>query len=188
MSRELCSGGGPPPASGAQVFAEPGRGQADPRGAADRCRDPVLLSPPAPSRTPAPDTAVPEGQKRRSERELQLSRDLGLGKLQRAPAPRVLRAARWLGAGRSSEECVICVSAPTWIRRRPPTPLPPFLACSPSGSSRRSRWRAHLRRPAECEFEFGGFTRRSWRRSGPGLGSGWGGEGRFLGSLPSPGF
>lgn len=126
MSRELCSGGGPPPASGAQVFAQPGRGQADPRGAADRCRDPVLLSPPAPSRTPAPDTAVPEGQKRRSERELQLSRDLGLGKLQRAPAPRVLRAARWLGAGRASEECVICVSAPTWIRRR--TCPPSWLA------------------------------------------------------------
>ena len=121
--------------------------------------------------TPPPPPPLREDQSRRPERELQLSRDFGRGLANFGEF--LLRASRGWGGRRAGDGA---------LQLRPGSTAPP-----PPPPRLRSRGHARRRRPAEREFERGGFGRRSWRRSGQGLVSGRRGEGRCPGSAPSPG-
>ena len=80
-SRALClRWGGSTPAQQSSSLRRAWWGRGAGGGGADRCRAPMLPFPPAPATSPPPPRRTnPVGQARRSERELQLSRDFGWG-------------------------------------------------------------------------------------------------------------
>ena len=78
--RALPSVGGSTPAQQSSSLRRAWWGRGAGGGGADRCRAPMLPFPPAPATSPPPPRRTnPVGQARRSERELQLSRDFGWG-------------------------------------------------------------------------------------------------------------
>lgn len=149
-------------------------------GAGTRCS----LPPQLPQWQP-PSIPRPEGQARRSERELQLSRDFA-GAWQTSASSCSARPAGCALAGRRGEaeayvmgafgSCLRATGAPPPLPRLRPLGLAPALPpartrCAAGAArvrTRRSGW-------------------RSWRRSGQGLVSGWAEEGRSPGWVPGPG-
>lgn len=174
--------GGPSPPSGAQVLAEP-LGAAGAGGGADRCRDPVPPSPAAPSLAAALRPPSPWAPARRSETELQLSRDFGpgLANLASSCSARVRRAARWPGAARRPQGTrwepwgsrPESAGAPAPLPRVQPLGLAPALPpARPPSPAHAARIR--VRRFGEAQLA--GAAAR-------GLVSGWGGR---EGGVPPP--
>lgn len=141
-----------------------GLGEGGESGGADRCGDPGLLSPAAPS-TFAPTRRDPT--RRAETKKLQPGLKSELGKLQRVPAESFPTAGWRLGP----------------VLRDSPAVPPSWAWLMISGSPLRSRG---LRR-AEREFERGGFSGHSWKCSGQGLAKLRAGAGRCLGAVPGSG-
>lgn len=180
--------GGPSPPSGAQVLAEP-LGAAGAGGGADRCRDRVPPSPAAPSLAAALRPPSPWAPARRSETELQLSRDFGpgLANLASSCSARVRRAARWPGAARRPQG----TRWEPWGSRPESAgaPAPPSSraasrarTCAPTGASALPAHAARIRVRRFGEAQLAGAAAR-------GLVSGWGGRqgGRGAPHPPRPG-
>lgn len=137
------SGGSVPAERSSQVFPELGGG-AGAGGEVQTGAGPLRLLRQHTSPAPPPR----EDQSRRPERELQLSRDFGRGLANFGEF--LLRASRGWGGRRAGDGALQLRPGPT--APPPPPPPPPRL---------RSRGHARRRRPAEREFERGGFGRRS---------------------------
>lgn len=123
-SRSLCRrGSAPAERSSGPRPAQGGRGGG--RGVADRCRDPVLPFPAASSVAASLHPPSPWARRDAPRESYNFPETSpGLGKLQRVPALRVQRAARWPGAagGRSVRDGGLRL-VPA-VRRRPATPAP----------------------------------------------------------------
>lgn len=160
-SRALCLRGGLPRPSRALVFAEPGGGAGAEGGGADRCRAPTLPFPPAPATSPPPPRRTnPVGQARRSERELQLSRDFGWG-WQTSASSCCARPADCAVAGRGPDGRRVCNGGLRLLPRVRRRPRHPCLPCGHSSSPWRSGGHAYHGQPAKSEFKCGGFGRLS---------------------------